>query len=1456
MKPLPKRIPIQGLFIGLFLVFTLPFGVVLNRLSAEIDASIEFAEKERIGVQYNGKLRQLLEATIQHQRLSRDYLQRRHSVVLPLQRQEHAIDRLMQEVTATNYRVGDKLKTLPRWERLQAHWQTLKQGKFAYMPETSLQLHQELLSQVLALIVHVGDQSNLVLDPDLDSYYLMDATVRQLPNLLLAAAQARDYGMNTLSYQRGLSVDDKAQFIVLHNSIYTPIQAMQRGLQVAFDANDTTIPPIQSALVNSTLANEGLLQLLYRSSATPEQFVGDDFVEAGNHAIATHFKLYDAITPVLDRLLQARIQRLTARKNQIQMFGMFVILALLGMLLASVRNIRKRQRAEQRLNLQYATTRALAEATTLATATPNVLQAICEAMDWHWGELWALDAKTKKIEFVEAAQRSPQDLTAFLTASRQTSFDLQDGLIGQVWATRRPRWVQDVLADSAFLRQSSALQANLHSAIAIPLLCGEQILGVMAFFSHRTRQIDSDLLDVAKAIGSQIGQFLQRKHIEELLQGIATSISSSTGEAFFVALVEALAQALTVDYAFIGRLNRDRTQVSTVAVFGVGQVLPNFDYALADTPCANVVDQQVCCYSSQVQQRFPHDRLLAEMAIESYLGMPLVTANGEPLGLITVMSRTHLADEQLAETMLKIFAARAAAELERQQAETTLRHQEELLRMALESARMGAWDWDIVTNEEYWSPEVALLFGHPSSASAQPKNYQAFFQHVHPDDRALISEAENQSFLTGAEYNVEYRILLADGNFRWVNSRGNVLRADDGTPLRMTGITMDITSRKLAEAAMKAAEEKYRSIFENAVDGIFQMTPAGSYLSANPAIATILGYDSPEALISASAEGHWPRYVSATRRAELVQLLEQYGAVENFESQVYRADDTVIWLSENVRLVRDQNQCPLLYEGTVKDISDRKQVADELFQAKESAEAANRAKSQFLANMSHELRTPLNAIIGYSEMLQEDAADFGYADITPDLEKIQGAGKHLLSLINDILDISKIEAGKMEIYLETFSLAQLLQEVATTVHPLIAHNRNRLVVQVEENLGTMHGDMTKVRQALLNLLSNASKFTEDGTITLQAERGGAAPNEHIVFIVSDTGIGMQPEQLEHVFQPFTQADASTTRKYGGTGLGLAITQRFCQMLGGNITVTSEVGRGSSFQIVLPAIAPSTSKETATAIAATPVTTSAPPPKGIVLIIDDDAAVRDLMLRHLTKEGFQVVTAANGQEGLHLARKVQPDVITLDVMMPQVSGWAVLSELKADPALAEIPVVLLTIVEDPQQGFSLGAADYLTKPIDYTRLVGILQKYQPATGDRATAPAHALVAEDDPTTRLILQRSLRKAGWTVSEAANGRIALDLLGEQLPDLILLDLMMPEMDGFEVLEHLRQHPVYCQIPVVVVTAMELTEHDQQRLDGGVQQILQKGVYSRDDLLREVQASLPRRAQPLATVENADHA
>ncbi|MEM1242115.1 MAG: ATP-binding protein [Cyanobacteria bacterium P01_H01_bin.26] len=428
-------------------------------------------------------------------------------------------------------------------------------------------------------------------------------------------------------------------------------------------------------------------------------------------------------------------------------------------------------------------------------------------------------------------------------------------------------------------------------------------------------------------------------------------------------------------------------------------------------------------------------------------------------------------------------------------------------------------------------------------------------------------------------------------------------------------------------------------------------------------------------------------------------------------------------------------------ELSLKANDEALQKADEIRKKAEAdrlkAESASQAKSEFLANMSHELRTPLNAIIGYSEMLEEDAEDLGQEDFIPELHKIQGAGRHLLNLINDVLDLSKVEAGHMELYLETFEIAPLLQDVVSTIQPLIDKNNNILEIQCPDTVGHMHADDVKVRQSLLNLLSNASKFTKNGTITLSVASTNATEDSWAEFRIQDTGIGMRPEQLQKIFNAFAQADSSTTRQYGGTGLGLTITRRFVQMMGGTITVESEVGKGTTFVLRIP--------QTVQA----PVSSSGPLQEDIlplkiaqgeggdaanisdsdfnladsllttnqcstcVLVIDNDMETSELVWRTLVSQGYFVVLTHNGRKGLKMAEQLLPDIILLSAMVPEPEAGYLLKTLKANPSLSNTPVIMQSMLADQNQIFSLGATDYVAKPIDVNQLLAVVGKYQPA-----------------------------------------------------------------------------------------------------------------------------------------------
>jgi signal transduction histidine kinase/DNA-binding response OmpR family regulator len=490
-------------------------------------------------------------------------------------------------------------------------------------------------------------------------------------------------------------------------------------------------------------------------------------------------------------------------------------------------------------------------------------------------------------------------------------------------------------------------------------------------------------------------------------------------------------------------------------------------------------------------------------------------------------------------------------------------------------------------------------------------------------------------------------------------------------------------------------------------------------------------------------------------------------------------------------------------------------------------EMASEHKSAFLASMSHELRTPLNAIIGYSEMLHETALDEGQEEFLTDLAKIRDAGRHLLGLINDILDLSKIEAGKMELYFEEVDLAGLVDEVRAIVEPLAAANGNGLDIVCPTKLGTLHTDRTKLKQSLLNLLSNAGKFTHDGRIKLEV----APAAGEIAFIVSDTGIGMTEEQQRRLFQAFSQADASTTRRYGGTGLGLAITKHFCELLGGTIAVESASGEGSTFTITLPdrgRVAPSA-----------PVLPAGAEDAPLVMIVDDDPNARDLLAATVRREGYRVIEATDGESALTLARAWHPDVVTLDVLMPRMDGWAVLTAFKSDPALAGIPVIIVTVLADRGIAVSLGAAEFLTKPIDRARLAATIRQHVYGSGI-------VLVVDDEEESRSLARRHLDRLGWEVAEAEDGAGALSWLSQSpRPAMILLDLLMPGMNGFAFLEEIAKRAEWRNIPIVILTAMPLGAAERDLLAGRTREVIAKGADDLAQALRRILVRLPKAAE-----------
>jgi PAS domain S-box-containing protein len=760
-----------------------------------------------------------------------------------------------------------------------------------------------------------------------------------------------------------------------------------------------------------------------------------------------------------------------------------------------------------------------------------------------------------------------------------------------------------------------------------------------------------------------------------------------------------------------------------------------------------------------------------------------------------------------------------------------------------------------------------LLGASPSEFRDTPERFRAC---IHPDDRHALDALEEAA----DGENLEFELRMENDGGDYIRTRHSITvdRSADQVDVA-EGVAFELTGEQAFS---------FDKIVESINDSILVNDQSGTIVYVNRRFADLIGYDRDEI----SGEMTIFDVVTAKGAQQLKELLakRRQGTEESetdweYELELRRKDgSTATGLITTTPVVGAEGA----YQGTIAaitDITQRKEAEsalaeahDELEQrveerteeleqanaalqqevserrrAEERALEASRAKSAFLANMSHELRTPLNAVIGYTELLQDDLQlveregldVLSPEDMERDLRRIHGAASHLLAIISDILDLSKVEAGRMDLHTERFDLIALLREVGETIAPLVDQNDNELAEDYHEDIATIIGDRTKLKQVLLNLASNASKFTENGRITLRATPEIYHDAPAVRMEVSDTGMGIPEDQLEELFEPFTQADDSTTREAGGTGLGLTICKRFVEMMGGEIDASSVPGEGSTFSFVIPVTRDGLAEESSDYSLAREISE----PSDIsdaeidetttkVLLIDDDSDVHELMRRFLLPHGFQVISAYSGETGIQYARKVQPDVIALDVMMPGKDGWSVLSELKSDEDTAAIPVVMVSMVDDRSIGYALGASEYLVKPIHRDRLIDTLSRFRPDAPE-----PQALVVEDEDDVREVVQRHLDRAGWSVSGAENGQVALDMLEEgHRPDVVILDLMMPKVDGFEVADRMRAHDEWSNIPIVVLTAMDLDDQDYRRLRDSVSRVIEKSATSFDEVVEQV--------------------
>ncbi|MBI3269489.1 MAG: PAS domain S-box protein [Planctomycetes bacterium] len=1339
-------------FLLISLLFAVPLALSLYFVIEELNVRYDFGRKEIYGDDYNRTLRSLAEHLPQARVLAFRYFHEGHATLRPeVIRKQAEIEEDFRVLEAVDRPLGAMLDTATLHGVLKENWRFLREQSLELTPLDNDELYKNLLASLRELYSHVGDTSNLILDPDLDTYYMMDSTLLKLPEGQDLLADLRLFGLGILTRGK-LLAEERSELIRRVGLVRAHVDATNRGMEIAFKNNPfaNLRPSLEKPLREYVEQSKLFLDQVDRAivNAPTLALPAADYDAALSKCVSLNFALWDRSVTELDLLIWVRINAFAARQK--------MVLALVVVALVIV------------VYLFIGFNRAV-------MATVSNLQQASERM--VGGEMAGIVKLETRDELGQVAQSFNNVAMRLRTewAQAQEERDKARAAEGRLRESEeRTRLIVDTALDAVVTMDAEGRISGWNSqAEAVFGWPRQEALGkVLSALIIPPQQREAHERGLKHFLATGQGTFLNKR--------LEVSAVHHNGREFPVEL--SIAPLRTGGTYVFSAFIRDITQRKQAE---------------------RALQQQTAMVKLlQVVAASANEATTVEEALQ--VGVDKVcAATTWPIGHAQMVSED--APDQLLPT--SIWQLRDPKKFEPFRRITETAHFKR---------GVGLPGRVLATGTPQWVMDVTMDPSIPRANVSLNLGIKAGFAFPVLVGSRVVAVLE---FFSDQPSQPNDQLMKAMLNI--------------GTQLGR------VFERKKSEAALKKSQEQFRSIFENAIEGIFQTTTDGRYLSANPALARIYGFGSPEELAAAFQDISRQLYVEPGRREEFVRLMTERGTVSDFESRIYRKDGSVIWISEKAHAIRDAAGGVLFYEGSVEDITERKRAQDELRVAKEAAEGANRTKSQFLANMSHELRTPLNAIIGYSEMLSEEAADAGQEAFVPDLKRIHAAGKHLLGLINDILDLSKVEAGKVELYLESFDVGTLVKDVVSTIRPLVDKNANTLEVTGADGLGMLHADLTRVRQVLFNLLSNACKFTDRGNVQLTVDRFPRDGEEWFRFRVRDSGIGMTPEQLGKLFQAFSQADASTTKKFGGTGLGLAISRKLCQIMGGDITVDSEPGKGSTFTMIVPArvrdpkAAP---VEEAVPASARPIPVDPSRPlHGEVLVIDDDPTFHDMIGRMLVKEGYLAVRATSGEEGLRLAREVRPLAITLDVVMPGMDGWAVLTALKADPELMGIPVIIVSMVDNRSMGYALGVADYLMKPIEREQLSAILAKHR--TDGK---PTHVLVVEDDTSTRELIARTLGKDGWTVAEAENGRVALERLTARRPSLILLDLMMPEMDGFEFVEEVRKHQDWRPIPIVVITAKDITSEERRRLNGYVQRILQKGAYSIDQLLDEVVAQV----------------
>ena len=932
-------------------------------------------------------------------------------------------------------------------------------------------------------------------------------------------------------------------------------------------------------------------------------------------------------------------------------------------------DITERKRAEEESRLMHTTTLAISESKDFKAALAAVLQNVCEATGWTLGQAWVPRADGSALECIAAWAKDGMPMEQFRAFSQNFIFAPGVGLPGRVWASKQLTWIRDVTMDANFPRATAARQAGLKAGVGIPVVADSEVVAVMEFFVRESREEDDRFAKLISSVVIQLGHLVLRKRLQGSLRA---------SEDRFRSLVQSANDGIVL-----------ADERGNIASWNDGA-------------------QKIFGYHEDEVLGKPFTILMPEQSRQAY-GKELARfrARGESRVVgktVELRGRRKDGGESPLELSLASWTTEAGAFFsaiirditERKQAEDALRQSEGKLAQAQRIARLGYWERDLETNRLIWSEETYRVFGLPPEEKID--TFSRYQELLHPEDRQRVRDGLEKALAGGPRYDIEYRAIWPNGEVHFIHSQGDVILDDSGQPRRMFGTVHDITERKRADEALRQAEQKYRDMFENAIEGMFQTTPEGKFLSGNPALARIHGYDSAEDLMQDVTDIGQMVYVDPERRNEFKRLIEAQGYVELFEYQIYRKDRSKIWICENSRCVRDANGGILCYEGTVEDITERKRV--------EEIERANKAKSEFLSRVSHELRTPLNAILGFGQLLERQTAT---EQQRVRIGHIMTAGRHLLELINEVLDISRIESGRMQLSLEPVRVTDAIREALELMRPLAA-GRNTLVsgpCLPTDNTYVM-ADRQRFKQVLLNLLTNAVKYTpRNGRVSVSF---ASRDQQTIRVAVSDNGSGIAEDKLSRLFIPFDRlgAEQSTVQ---GTGLGLALCRRLIQAMSGAIGVDSVVGQGSTFWVDLPCAKSPLDR----------IAPGAPEPRGIeqiggertILYVEDNLSNLTLIEQMLAEQPhIRLITAMQGRLALDLARQHSPDLILLDLHLPDVPGWTILAQLKQDERTRHIPVVIISADATTHQVKRLmgaGARAYLTKPIEVTEFFRVIEQ---------------------------------------------------------------------------------------------------------------------------------------------------